>query len=170
MKKEDYLNRHIPHRVNLLITFRERFSNLTEKEIEDLDLRDLYRCSKDISIMMVRFFLEELGLKLIEGTKFLKNSKPKQGFLLKLEKDKVDGVSEYNSIVSVLVAANRAVAHITAKDVFHDLDTHENTLKILIPVINYTEQKIISNIYLTEQAYKDSMSMKDNEMNRRRII
>lgn len=54
MTQKDYKERHIPHRVNLLITYRERFSNLSAEKRQNI--RDFERCAKDISMLMVRFF------------------------------------------------------------------------------------------------------------------
>jgi hypothetical protein len=65
MGEADYLDKHIPHRINLLITFRERFSTIDSDKIENI--RDLYRCSKDISMLMLRFLLGELGINLQKG-------------------------------------------------------------------------------------------------------
>jgi hypothetical protein len=57
--EEYYFKEHIPHRINLLITFRERYSN---GQLQPDEIRDFFRCSKDISILMVRFLLGELGI------------------------------------------------------------------------------------------------------------
>jgi len=184
MTKEDYLKNHIPHRVNLLITFKERFSNLTEGQMEQLGLRDFYRCSKDISIMMVRFFLEELGIILkmntgeIIGVENLKNEKKIKQFLERIKKlglkkltlnDINNDMKLKSDIIEILIAANRAVAHIDEGGVNHNLDSYPKTLKMLIPVIDYTVQKISSNIYITEKAYQDAMSLDENKMNRKNI-
>ena len=64
MTQSEYFNKHIPHRLNLLTTFRERFSIDSIFYSKPDDIRDLYRCTKDVSILMVRFFIEELGIKL----------------------------------------------------------------------------------------------------------
>lgn len=184
MTKEEYLKNHIPHRVNLLMTFKERFSSLSEEEMEHLGLRDFYRCSKDISIFMVRFFLEELGIILkmntgeIIGVEDLKNEKKIKQFLDRIKKLKLikltpneinNEIKLKNDIIEILKAANRAIAHIDEDGVNHHLDSYQKTLKMLIPVIDYTVQKIISNIYISEKAYEDAMSMDENKMNRKDI-
>ena len=73
MDLKSYLERHIPHRVNLLLTYRERFGpvgpdiiTVANREI----VRDFYRCAKDSSIMMIRYFFEELGVTLSQKDTF----------------------------------------------------------------------------------------------------
>ncbi len=61
----DYKERHLPHRMNLLTTYRERFVSLTAEQRQQV--RDLDRCTKDMSAMMIRFLLDEMGIHLKEG-------------------------------------------------------------------------------------------------------
>jgi hypothetical protein len=62
--KNEFFERHFRHRITLLETFRERFGNPDAPGA--LDWRtcgDLYRCAMDISMAMVRYFCEEMGIK-----------------------------------------------------------------------------------------------------------
>ncbi|MCR6642785.1 MAG: hypothetical protein NVV82_28290 [Sporocytophaga sp.] len=179
MTEEDYFNNHIPHRINLLITFRERFAKMPNNERENY--RDLFRCSKDISLMMVRFLLGELGLRIKEGDSEItlyNNNKNKKWYkriddfkiipiqLSELKQNKI----LYDNILITLKAANRAVAHIEDFDVDHGIinSADEN---ILVQAINYTEEKIIHHMYkLTNRDFELIMNYDNNKMHRNRII
>lgn len=174
MTKDDYLKRHIPHRVNLLLTFKKRFSDLTEEEMQDLGYRDFYRCSKDISMMMVRFLLGELGVFLGKGSSNISYRSSDYKELSKrwsdfdidkltdrdVNSDKIRG----SKILKVLVAANRAIAHIEDVGVDHGLDNYDKTAEILIPTIDYVLKVVIDNIYKSEKLYNECMQLPDNRM------
>lgn len=141
----EYFEEHFPHRVNLLITFRERFGDpVNNRHLHSESYRDLFRCSKDTAMMMVRFFCEEVGLKLSQGQPEPEERKmPKRPFLVKkVSKAGLKKDPRYTSLVRVLTAANRAVAHIEDSDVYHNLSDAE-----LIDAINLTEELVQSNIY-----------------------
>src|SRR5258706_10881522 len=71
---------HLPHRINLLIAFRERFSGRNSaKQLNAEDYRDLFRCAKDISMMMVRFFCREVGIRLKQGANMTDQIPPEGG-------------------------------------------------------------------------------------------
>lgn len=134
MKKEEYLIEHIPHRINLLLTFRERFSQMPIEIRENY--RDIIRCSKDISILMARFLLGELGLRLGKReTKisYYNNKEWKERIgmfniiplhISKLEND----IQMYNDVFEVLIVANRAVAHIESEYVNHNIKDINNEI------------------------------------------
>lgn len=177
MTKEEYFKEHIPHRVNLLLTFKRRFSDLTEKEMENLGYRDFYRCSKDISMMMTRFLLGELGIILPKkATDFsdIKTNHPDYKILNKrwidFDIDKLTDTEVKNDkirsdkIFKVLVAANRAIAHIDTVDVNHELNNYDKTLEILIPTIDFTLKMVINNIYKSEALYEECMLLPNNSM------
>lgn len=156
MTKEDYLERHLPHRIVLLYTFKNRFENQTDTAIEKSGQGDFYRCSKDISLLMCRFLFQELGIGFKEHKKNRTDDISLHNFnynishlqIKKLNVDELKNHIHYNKITTVLIAANRAVAHINIDYVDHDLTSHEKTINVLIPVIDFLIDKIINNIYL----------------------
>src|SRR5258706_12031187 len=121
MTPDEYFNDHIPHRVNLLTTFRDRYAqNPRRPEFPSGLPRDLFRCSKDISMLMVRFFCGEMGLYLPRRGKGRKGGTDLEEvagwtFPFRVQQfteaeAKNDG--RYPSLLVVMKAANRAVAHI----------------------------------------------------------
>src|SRR5436190_14820298 len=120
MTPDEYFNAHIPHRVNLLTTFRDRYSGrrrLADHRPQQSwdEPRDFFRCSKDISILMVRFFCDEMGLYLPKNASDLKERNPwKPIFGIRqftLNEAQADAC-KYQNLLTVLKVANRAVAHI----------------------------------------------------------
>lgn len=170
MTKDDYLKRHIPHRINLLITYRERYSNLdkeTREKVGELS-RDFLRCSKDISMLMVRFLLGEVGIRLQKGHADISETK-NSPFTDKLKVKDVICNQNYQNILDVLKAANRAVAHMEDTDVNHaiELDVHD---EILFKAIDFTQQICIKNIYEFNSCdYNGVMNEDFNNMNRDRL-
>jgi hypothetical protein len=56
-KQKRFFYEHLPHRVNLLIAFRTRYSTrYPDRALNPEQFRDLYRCALDISMLMTRFF------------------------------------------------------------------------------------------------------------------
>ncbi len=167
MTKADYLEKHIPHRINLLLTFRERFEGLDPVKTELV--RDLMRCSKDISILMVRFLLGEVGITLKKGERNV--SKREKGIFTQeeLSVDELTRHNNYESILETLKAANRAVAHMEDPDVDH-VFTDDIGDKQLFTTITYTESVIIKKIYKDDSEFKKAMEMKWNQMHRDRIV
>jgi len=170
MTPEEYFEHHIPHRINLLITFRERYYN---SSLKPDDIRDFYRCSKDISMLMVRFLLGELGinfkkLKDNQSNDVTESWRPKFG-IKQLTANEVKSDNRYLNIIGVLKAANRAVAHIESDYVNHSikLDTDHY---ILFDAINFTEEKIIEKMYIaTNRDFKSIMDKAGNDMRRQPI-
>ena len=57
MTADEYFDWHIPHRLNLLVAFRTRYSgDNSPGSLDPETYRDLFRCAKDISLLMTRFF------------------------------------------------------------------------------------------------------------------
>ena len=171
MTIDDYLKKHIPHRINLLITFRERYSGFdleTRQKAGEL-ARDFLRCTKDISMMMVRFLLGELGVRLQQNHNVISEQKN----ALYTEKLKVADVisnNHYQSILAVLKAANRSIAHLDVIDVNHSMQTDPDDI-VLINAINFTEQVCIKKMYEVNNIfnYQDIMNLPDNNMHRDRL-
>jgi len=171
---QEYFEQHIPHRVNLLITFRERFKGLPDEK--GYYVRDLFRCSKDSSLMMIRFFLSELGVKLPRDIYALAIEKEKdrvqrvsQFQLLSLSIPDIEKDSALNQdLIDALGAANRAVAHINNDEVNHRFE-NEIDDEILFRVIDYVEDKIIANIYKSRIEYDRVMKLDSNNMHRDRL-
>jgi len=160
MTEDEYLNDHIPHRVNLLTTFRDRYSGRQAERVAAHRLaqpwdqpRDFFRCSKDISILMVRFFCDEMGLHLPEkksapkdrtkrdGKPWQPRFKCKRFNLADAKRDR-----RFDSLVAVLKAANRAVAHIDQLDVDHGFKTKADH-EPLFDVIDWIENLIQTQRY-----------------------
>src|ERR1035437_6686383 len=102
----DFLSLHIPHRIILLTTFRERFWSVNTTKNYEVD--DLFRCSKDISMLMVRFFLGEMGINLKEGATEISDKKVEHSDLgiQKLTIKEVKKDRRYQNIFIVLKTAN----------------------------------------------------------------
>lgn len=163
--KEEYFEKHIPHRIILLTTFLERYNPLLPETYISPDLfPDLFCCSKDISMIMVRFLLGELGINLKEGQSDI-CEKGHHPFVKQLLIRDVIIDSRYENILTVLKAANRAVAHIEEKDVNHPLRLEEDN-HILFDAINFTLEKIKTNMY--QAAGFDYQNVEEMLKNKRR--
>jgi hypothetical protein len=179
MTEDQYFNGHIPHRVNLLTTFRNRYSRRRSGRIavrqprQPWDQpRDFFRCSKDISILMVRFFCDEMGLHLPENASEPKDRKKRNGkpwqprFKCKrftvadAKKDR-----KFDSLVAVLKAANRAVAHINKLDVDHGFKTQADH-EPLFDVIDWIEDLIETHMYQPNdrRSLSAAMELRNNVM------
>jgi len=168
MTEDEYFSSHIPHRVNLLSTFRERYSpSGSRREFPFGEPRDFFRCSKDISILMVRFFCDELGLYLPKNATDLKERTPmpNRGFKVRpFTKLEVAGDSRYGSLLAVLRAANRAVAHIECSEVDHPFKV-EKDHEMLFEVITWIEDVIQSHMYAPNHLrLTDAMKHPSNQM------
>jgi len=173
-KEKEYFEEHIPHRVNLLITFRERFKGL--KNEKGYYVRDFYRCSKDMAFIMVRFFMSEFGIKLDRYEDILVDENEKE-IVFRRNEFKIDCI-DINEVVKnetlnkelidVLVAANKAVVHINNEKVYHYFDDEEKD-DIIFSVIDFIENKIIDNIYHGKDEYLRVMNLEKNNMYRDRL-
>lgn len=167
MNDQTYFEAHIPHRVNLLITFRERYKGATSQQCDSV--RDFYRCSKDISMLMVRFFLSEMGIgfrkKAQNSTDDIHQHEPAQR-VQKLTCAEVRNDPRFSNVKKVLKAANRAVAHLEDIDVDHPIRQDVDHV-ILFDAIDFTEEMIIEKIYKpSSYDYSRVMSSEGNDMRR----
>lgn len=160
-----YKRSHIPHRMNLLITFRERMYPLSDEQREYI--RDVFRCCKDMSVMMMRFLLDEMGVHLPENCDELRYRNPKN-HCKKLEERTICDDGKVKLLTDVLKFGNRAIAHIEPGDVDHAFKDREGD-KQLVEAINYTERKVKELIYVSEAEYKEVMVLPDNNMHRDRF-
>ena len=172
MTNEEYFSKHIPHRINLLITFRERFcSSNSHASLSPSEVWEFYRCSKDIGILMVRFLLGELGIYVAKGTTEVSESttKRKHG-IQRLTKNDIENDPRRNNIIQILVAGNRVIAHMDDFELEQPATIdYDNT--VLLDVINFTEEKIISQMYeATGRQYEDHMSEIEHEMQRKKML
>lgn len=169
--EEKYFEWHIPHRVNLLITFRHRYASPASRDSLDSEqYRDLFRCAKDMSLLMVRFFCEEMGVYLSQKTNDIEESqewsnsyRPKLK-IKPLRKVTLKADPRYADLCEVLRAANRTVAHIELADVDHSFRYEPDNQRIF-SVIDWIEQLVESNIYQAAvQDYRAAMSLPQNAM------
>jgi hypothetical protein len=171
MTPDEYFDAHLPHRVNLLTTFRNRYSGrrrLADHRLEQPwdEPRDFFRCSKDISILMVRFFCDEMGLHLPENATEPKDKKERHGepwqprFKCKrfTIADAKKDPPRFHSLVAVLKAANRAVAHINELDVDHGFKSKPDH-EALFDVIDWIENLIQTHMYEPNNGRSLSVAM-----------
>lgn len=150
MSPDEYFDDHIPHRINLMIAFRERYSGRSPQiTLNPEKYRDLFRCAKDMSFLMVRFFCEEMGIKLPRHgneVKEVKDWKPRFNVLRLRKKDLEAESIKYSDLCEVLKAANRAVAHIEDHAVNHAFKTAVDDKRIF-GVVDWIMELIDKNIY-----------------------
>ncbi len=166
MSPDEYFNVHIPHRVNLLIAFRQRYSGrYPQITVEREAYRDLFRCAKDISLLMVRFLCDEMGIHLPIGKNDIEERNRSSRFgICKLRKAALKADPRYADLCEVLRAANRAVAHIDDGDVDHCFRTNSDDERIF-HVIDWIENLVKINIYeAARRDFTQSMSLQDNVM------
>ena len=162
-EKQRFFLDHLPHRVNLLIAFRERYSGRNpDRSLDPERFRDLFRCAKDISMLMVRFFCAEVGLKVPKRQNTVQSCHPEgQAYgATKANLGVISADSRFDSLRVVLIAANRAVAHIEPSDVDHGV-----TDIVLICAIDLVEELVRSQIYAPNNlSLNDAMKLPNNRM------
>jgi hypothetical protein len=167
MSPDEYFDAHIPHRVNLLIAFRQRYSGqYPETTLQREAYRDLFRCAKDMSFIMVRFFCEEMGIYLPKGKNDIEESKSWSSRFgsSNLNKAALKADSRYAELCEVLRAANRAVAHIEDGDVDHSFRTGSDDERIF-RIVGWIEELVKINIYQASgRNFGHSMSLPNNVM------
>lgn len=171
MTPDDYFNWHIPHRLNLLVAFRNRFSGRQRHICLHRDqFKDLFRCAKDCSFVMTRFFCEEFGLVLDRKTNDVEDIKPgkhpwKSRFgSRRVPKSELKSDRRYSNLRDMLMAANRAVAHLDERDVDHSFKGADDDERIY-EVIDWIEELVRKKLY--EPAGRDfekSMGLQQNVM------
>jgi len=162
-EQERFFFEHLPHRVNLLIAFRQRYSErYPDRTLGPEQFRDLYRCAMDISMLMARFFCWEIGLGVPKGSNQITACTPRGRTYRATQAhlDKVLNDSRSNHLRLVLIAANRVVAHIEPSDVDHDVDPD-----VLIPAIDLVEELVEAHIYSPNGLkLADAMNRRNNRM------
>ena len=146
-EKDKFLSDHLPHRLTLLRTLRQRVEN----RYNFTNNGDIYRCLKDSNLITVRLFLDFFGLKgkLENGIYELISIKSKRqddvridefiGHLLK--PTDVPQLS-HRILAGVYVRADKELAHLTT--IFNDEFNEE---KALIEAATIVEDLIKRHLY-----------------------
>ncbi len=144
---EDQLTEHIPHRLCLLVTFRDR-QDWFRKRVGSMD-NDLLRVSKDSTLIAIRQFADFLGFHLDNG-KLVPESKEPKGDDVRVDMlggDVVD-ISKLGSdealLVGLLKRGSKELAHLTSNYTRHD---DFNTAKALIDGITLIETLLRKHLY-----------------------
>ena len=167
MTADEYFDWHIPHRLTLLVAFRTRYSgDNSSRSLDPETYRDLFRCAKDMSLLMTRFFCGELGMYCDEATHEIKSA---QKWTSRFRGTRVD-VSQvtthqhYRDLCQMYEAANQAVAHVGDRGVSHSFE-HSVDDQRMVAVITWLEALVRDHIY--HDAGRDlarSMSLPQNVM------
>lgn len=165
-----FLSADYPHRINLLVTFRERFGPTASHPLNVETCRDLFRCAKDISMAMVRYFCEELGVKNKEHQSGALDfgSRPSRPFTIAYFKDEneLDSSPNAQAVKAVLLAANKAVAHSNVS--FIDAIPSDD---VIVKAITQVEEWVRQRIYKHNSiSLDDMMALDNNAMHRERSI
>jgi hypothetical protein len=168
MSPDEYFDAHIPHRVNLLITFRQRYSGrYPEIALRQESYRDLFLCAKDMSLLMVRFFCKEMGIHLPKGENEVKECNNRSSFFKGSKLTKAELLADrgkYEELCEVLRAANRAVAHMEDGEVDHLFKTDSDNERIF-RVVDLIEDLVKEKIYKAAgRDFKHSISLRNNVM------
>jgi len=160
----DYLTKHLPHRYNLLIAFRQRYSSRHPGQSLDPErFRDLYRCAFDISMLMARFFCKELGLRIKKGEQDITDCSPEGAVYGATAEPLARLLKRRNAkqLREVLIAANRAVAHIEPSAVDHSVND-----QTLIEAIDLVDDLVREHIYGPHSpvTLNDALSLENNRM------
>lgn len=167
MTADEYFDAHIPHRLNLLIAYRTRYSgNRAPCSIDPEFYRDLFRCAKDMSLLMARFFCGELGIYFDEREVAMKDSQNwKSRFgSTRVILSAIRSDPRCSALCDMYRAANHAVAHINPQGIDHSFKMSTDDQR-MIAVITWIESLIREHIY--RDAGRDlatSMSRPDNKM------
>jgi hypothetical protein len=159
-EKQRFFFDHLPHRVNVLIAFRERYSGRNPaRALNPEQFRDLFRCAKDIAMLMACFFCWEVGLDVPRGKNTIELCDPKgsDDGALKVDVAALRADSRAESLRLVLIAANRAVAHIKPDEVDHGVSD-----PVLISAIDLVEELIRSHIYKPNNVSLDAAMRNPN--------
>jgi hypothetical protein len=139
-QKEAFLYHHIPHRLCLLTTFRDRQPWFKERK-GDPD-GDLLRVSKDSALVSIRMFAEFLGLKKV-GVK-----RDDDVFVDMLGGTRVHmqdlPIEERGVINGLLRRANKKLAHLTCDYTGYD---EFGTARALVDGINIVERLLREHLY-----------------------
>jgi hypothetical protein len=167
MTVDEYFNDHIPHRLNLLIAFRTRYSGSQSRHaISPETYRDLFRCAKDMCFLMTRFFCGELGVYFDEKTQQIEQAQTWQGRFgstcVQPSQLRLDG--RYADLCQMYQAANQAVAHIDSQRVNHSFLVAGDDRR-MVAVINWLEELVRDHVYRDAGRDLDSaMALPNNLM------
>jgi hypothetical protein len=145
-QKEDHLYKHVPHRLCLLVTFRDRQSWFRQR-VSGKD-NDLLRVSKDSALIAIRQFANFLGLQLENGK--LTPCKPTGDDVSvdMLGGESVDltklASSDKSILVGLLKRGNKELAHLTSNYGNHD---KFNKAEALIHGITLVESLLRHQLY-----------------------
>jgi hypothetical protein len=169
---EEYFNDHIPYRVNLLTTFRERYGPDPRRPgFTSGQPRDLFLCSRNISILMVRFFCEEMGLYLpVKGPKDTSSDLRERATwvsvfnIQRFREAEATNDPRYPALLLVMEAANRVAAHLEGTEVNYPSPTEKDD-PFLLASIGWIEELIQSHIYKPNRRFlSDAMALAHNAM------
>jgi hypothetical protein len=149
MTADEYFNNHIPHRLNLLVAFRTRYSDpRSPHALNPETYRDLFRCAKDACLLMTRFFSGELGVyycqksgQFEDAEKWASRFGNTRAPLSQLRSDR-----RYSDLCQMYQAANQAVAHIDLPRVDHSFQFSSDDQR-MVAVINWIEELVRKHIY-----------------------
>lgn len=167
MTADEYFNDHIPHRLNLFLAFRTRYSGRqTPHALDPEDYRDLFRCAKDMSFLMTRFLCGEFGVYFDEKTHQIEAAKTWTSRFgsTSVQPASLRPDSRYPDLCQMYQAANQAVAHIDSQRVSHSFRIASDDQRI-VAVIDWIEGLVRDHIY--SDAGRDlarSMSLPSNVM------
>ena len=147
-EKEVFRMEHLPHRLTLLRTFRDR-------QAENWQGRgDIYRCVKDAALISIRLFLDAMGLQgYYDDAKkeyiLCVNRKERRGddvWIDQLGGQLVDPNSISNDERQILAGiykrADKELAHLTVSDV-----GEFNTPAVIVRGIDIVERLMRANLY-----------------------
>lgn len=141
-QKKAFLYHHIPHRLCLLTTFRDRQPWFKERK-ENPDC-DLLRVSKDSALVSIRMFAEFLGLKEVKRND-KRNDDVSVDMLGGTWTHMEDLPSEEQVVMKgLLLRANKELAHLTSDYTGHD---EFNTARALVDGINIVERLLREHLY-----------------------
>lgn len=147
IEKEDFLRKHLRHRLTLLRTLRKRPSNKHNYQNQG----DIYRCVKDCNLIAVRLLMDFLGLKgKYENGNFtlapITNIQPTDvkidTFIPELLAPSEVSANDQRILGGVYCRADKELAHITTT--FYDEFNNE---EILIKAATIVERLIQTHLY-----------------------
>ena len=147
--KNEFLDKHLRHRLTLLRTLRKR----PRSKYDYKDQGDIYRCVKDSNLIAVRLLMDFLGIKgqyknknysLIPITKFHDNDVRIDKFTGKLLTENDVLINDRRILAGVYVRADKELAHLTTK--FNDEFNEEEILIEAATIIESLLKKYLHDI------------------------
>ena len=150
-QKDDFFKYHLPHRLCLLIAFRDRQPWFAER-IGQKD-GDLLRTSKDATLISIRLFANFLGLKLNRSCQMVEGFALKKDWPNDVNVIDLGGVSatlndltadDRTTLEELLKRADKELAHLTSS--FAD-QLKFNTAAIMVKGIDIIERLLREKVY-----------------------